>query len=215
MRFGFLALSLVLCNCSADGETPAFLAGFEPGAGSIFSAPPPNPQLGLFGGAIIAAGPEGFCADRRASRPNGGFALFASCDLLAMDESGAVAPRQLISIQAGRPGSATVSGQEVALNALLHTDAGATILSASGDAASVTVSRVEVSPGLVMVRFADVVPAAEGLHVHEWRAFMDVGGRLVTIGLRAPAAAPLSERAGLALLRQAASAFLQANSLPG
>jgi hypothetical protein len=66
---------------------------------------------------------------------------------------------------------------------------------------------------VVVVRFSDQAPAAiAGLEPVEWRAFLDIRGRLTTISLRGFARAPLPAEQGLRLLSQAIGAMRQANA---
>lgn len=67
----------------------------------------------------------------------------------------------------------------------------------------------------VAVYLRDKAPAhIEGAQESEWRAFLDIAGRLATISVRGLDAAPLNDNAGAALLEQAVKALIAANSQP-
>ncbi len=170
-----------------------------------------GPSLPLYNGAVMAQGPEGFCADSRLSRPARGFAALVSCALVS---DLAIVPSidGLITIQAGDAGTAGVTGSEATIAEGLRTASGAAILSRSGTAAEIDLDTVETSPGLVIVHFTDTgAPIAEGVEQPEWRAFLDLGDRLVTIGVRGFERDPLGRRAGLRLLNRAVASLRAAN----
>lgn len=177
----------------------------------------PLPETGIramamFDGSVVARSPEGYCIDSRTSRPETGFAVMGGCAILSRLM---IMPRVegLITVQFGAPGSATVEGAERDLVALLRSARGAALLSASGRPEAVLVEGIETGPGIVLVRFLDTAPPiAEGLERVEWRAFLDVAGRLTTVTVRGFERAPLDRAAGLALMSEAVSALRAANA---
>ena len=193
-----LGLSLAGCNIAA----PSF-----PG----LSGGTPVQRLAILGGDLTAVGPRGYCVDAGASRPGDGLALIAACSTLAGE--GALPWRNaVIVVQAGPEGSATVTGSETDLRALVATEAGRALLSGTGQAGAITIRRADSAAGLVTVIYTDTGPGpVPGTQSTEWRAFIDLRGRLVTISLRGLAATPLDDNAGLSLLRDAVSALQSAN----
>jgi hypothetical protein len=170
--------------------------------------------LAVLDGAVSVRGPEGFCVDQQSSRARSGFAVLAGCAVLS-DATSMPTHEALITVQIGATDSAAVSGAEADLAALLRTIQGATLLSASSDPATVQVARVDRADGVVVVRFSDAAPAAiQGLEPLEWRAFLDIRGRLTTISLRGFDRAPLPADQGLRLLSQAIGALRAANAPP-
>lgn len=170
-------------------------------------------SLAVAGGAVTVQGPEGYCVDTRVSRPSRGFAALASCALIS---DIAVVPgiEGLITVQVGSAGSAIVEGAEQDLARILRSETGAALLASDGAPSSVVMDRVETSAGLVIVHFTDrAPPAIDGLEQLEWRAFLDINGRLVTIGVRGFQRAPLTPAEGLRLLNRAAYSLRLANSL--
>jgi hypothetical protein len=170
--------------------------------------------LSVLDGAVSVRGPEGFCVDQQSSRAGSGFAVLAGCAVLS-DATVMPTHEALITVQIGATDSAAVSGAEADLAALLRTVQGATLLSASSDPATVQVARIDRADGVVVVRFSDAAPTAiQGLEPLEWRAFLDIRGRLTTISLRGFDRAPLPADQGLRLLSQAIGALRAANAPP-
>lgn len=169
--------------------------------------------MAMYDGSVVARSPEGYCIDSRTSRPETGFAVMGGCAILSRLM---IMPRVegLITVQFGAPASAAVEGAERDLVALLRSAQGAALLSASGRPEAVLVEGIETGPGIVLVRFLDnAPPLAEGLERVEWRAFLDVGGRLTTVTVRGFERAPLDRAAGLALMTEAVSALRAANAV--
>ncbi len=194
---GAIAIALTMAGCGGIGN----LAG-DGGMTSI----------ALAGGAVTATGPDNFCVDPRASRTRDGFAILAPCVLLTGEGPG-VPGLALITVQVGDAGTASVAGSEPVFEAFLKGDAGAALLSATGDAGAITVRRTRASGGVVTVFFDDTnPPPIAGTQPTEWRGFLDLSGRLVTVSLRGLADAPLSVSVGDALLRQSILALQSANA---
>lgn len=171
----------------------------------------PERELALLGGDVVATGPSEFCVDSSASRPRAGLALIAACSTLAGE--GRVPWRNaVIVVQAGDEGSASVSGSEKAMAALLDGASGAAVLGQNADTDQIEVIETRSSAGLVTVVYTDKgtfpVPGAQQA---EWRTFLDINDRLVSISLRGLADDPLSEAAGNSLLRDAVAALRAAN----
>lgn len=168
--------------------------------------------MALLDGTVSVRGPEGFCVDQQASRPVTGFAALAGCAVIS-DAVLMPALEGLITVQFGAPGSATVSGAEAELAGLLRSAQGAALLSSTGDSGTIHIARVDRADGVVVVRFSDAAPApTPGLEPLEWRAFLDVRGRLTTISLRGFDRAPIPADQGLRLLSQAIGALRAANA---
>jgi len=165
----------------------------------------------LLDGAVHARGPDGFCVDPAASRPDAGFAAMGSCALMSAI---ALMPQTagLITVQFGAPASASVVGNEDAVEALLRSVQGAGLLSSSGRPEAIVVSGIDNTPGIVTVRFRDgAPPLAEGLEQTELRAFLDIRGPLATVTVRGLTRAPMTEGRGSDLIAQAVSALRAAN----
>lgn len=168
--------------------------------------------LSVLDGAASVRGPEGYCVDQQSSRAGSGFAVLAGCAVVS-DATMMPTVEGLITVQIGAASSASVTGAEPEMAALLRTTLGAQLLSAASNPASVQVARVDRADGVVVVRFSDATPAATpGLEPSEWRAFLDIKGRLTTISLRGFVRAPIPSEQGLRLLSQAIGALRAANA---
>lgn len=157
--------------------------------------------VALLTGDLVVTPPAGYCADPVSSRLRAGFAVFAPCVTLGTD-----APVPSIIgvaiVQAGDTGSAMVTSGETGLRDFLTSPQGAGLLS-KGSSATITVISSQTSGGRVTVHFRDTgAPPMDGLGPDEWRAFTDIGGRLVTVSVRGLDDAPLSAARGNALLDQ-------------
>lgn len=172
--------------------------------GSARAAPVQN--LSLYSGAFTVLTPNGFCIDARASRPADGFAVMAPCNVV-LGGGQKLTPQGLVTIQVGAAGSALVTGAADEMATLLTSAQGAQLLSAAGEAATVKVDSSEAQGDLVEVHFTDSAPAQiKGLQDTEWRAFFDLGDRLVTVAVRGYDHSPMSVNEGLALLRASVAA---------
>ena len=204
MRTTIAGAVLALAGCAGglpDLKLPSFGAN-----------PAPVQKLAMFGGAVTATGPEGFCADPSASRPAKGFAIFAPCGTLGVDD----APRAInavTTVQIGAAGSAIVEADPAAFAAVLEGPSGPEILARTKDADTVTVSSVQHSDAHVSVFFTDEASAfIDGAQEAEWRSFLDLNGRLATVSVRGLDEAPLSQSSGATLLEQAITALIAANT---
>ena len=157
----------------------------------------------LAGGTISLQAPQGYCTDPVASRPQSDFIVLMPCASLGVD--GPVpAVLGLVTVQAGAEGSGSIATDEGALRDFLTTARGRALLSAAGNSADIRILSTQAFDDQVMVHFTDAGdPPLTGLQQEEWRAFRNIGGRLVTIGVRGLATAPLRDGPGAALLKQA------------
>ena len=115
-------------------------------------------------------------------------------------------------MQIGQHGSALVEKHAVELAAVLQGVSGPIILARDGDTSTVMVKQVIQADARVSVYFDDDAPAAiYGTQEAEWRSFIDVNDRLVTVSVRGFDFAPLSARDGERLLDQAVAVLIAAN----
>ena len=168
--------------------------------------------LALMDGSVRARGPEGYCIDQGASNARRGFAVMAGCALLS--EDAAVMPNLdgLITVQFGDAETASITDNEEAFAAFLKSDAGRGVLSATGDLANVSeVSTVSDRAG-VLARFEDTSgPNFPGTSGPQWRGFLDIEGRLVTVSVLSFDRAALSRSEGERLLVVAMAELAEAN----
>ncbi|MEJ6404192.1 dihydroxy-acid dehydratase [Yoonia sp. 2307UL14-13] len=179
MRVSFVMAALTLAAC--DQQRPA-------------------KSVALVQGDIMATAPAGYCIDPATSTPANGFAVMAPCATLGGRDP---APDVLgvATVQVGAAASGTVAGEEETLRNLMQTAAGAQLLSNSGDANQIEVLDTKTDENTVTVHFRDDgTPPVDGMGNEEWRAFTDIGGRLVTVAVRGLAAAPMDGDTGTWLL---------------
>lgn len=182
------------------------------GCAQIGPTAPPVDRLAVRDGAVEVQGPDGYCVDPRGSQPRAGFVVLAGCAAIS---SRAVEPPLpgLLTVQVGEAGSAMVAGNEAALLSLLTSEDGQAMLAQDGDAASVDILSHRRRTGVVAIAFEDrSAGEAPGLMPGEWRAFLDLRGRLVTLSVRRLATRPLTQTGGRALLDAAVAAVIAANA---
>lgn len=158
-------------------------------------------SVALGQGEVVATTPKGYCFDGVSSRPTTDFAVLAPCATLGAQ---AEVPDVIgfATVQVGPAESGSVAADELSLRDYLITEDGARLLSQSGDAADVDILSSQAFNSQVMIHFKDAGPPPfAGLQREEWRAFTNINGRLVTIGVRGLAAAPLTEGPGATLLK--------------
>lgn len=200
-----LVACIGLAGCTGQGPLPG-LGLFGAGEGRGVAT------LSLRSGAVDARAPQGYCADRSVSQPRDGFAVFASC--LRVTGSG-TAPLVdgLVMVQVGGADTAAVTGGEEVLAGVLLSERGRSLLASGGSPESLQVADIEMQPGLVTVEFRDeAATGPEGLGPVVQRAFLDVGGHLVTVSVRSFDTAPLSPGAQRSLLGQAIDSLRDANA---
>ena len=214
LRVTSIGAMFALAGCSGGlgnlslPSLPSFPAFFE----KQQDAPVISPKLALLGGDFVAVGPDRYCADTAASNPSKGFAIFVACKTLGVEDA-EPAMAGIVTIQVGDAGSAIVADNLAAFAAVLSGDAGAAILARGGDADTIDIQSVEHKADRVSVHFKDEADAhIVGAQHAEWRNFVDVAGRLVTITVRGFDSAPLGEAVGAGLLAQATDAVLVANA---
>lgn len=163
-----LAAALVLSACgSTEG---LFVPGEDPEESSIPTS------VTVFDGAMRVRLPDGYCVSAGDSLPAKGFVLAAPCRQLDGEKSDV---SHWVTLQYGAPGSAMITGQELAVLDYLTSVSGAALL---GD--DVAISGSNVLPSGIVLQVTDAAPNAT-LPPVQWRGFGDARDRLVTVGIRA------------------------------
>lgn len=188
------------------------VAGILAGCAELGPPTPPTPALALYGGEVIAAVPEGYCIETKASNARTGFAVMVACEVIA-GETDRPRLNGFVTVQVGAAGSGIVASDPDGFASFLSSTAGESLLSVNGSAGTVTVGRVTQTQGGVTVRFTDQsAPPVAGLGTTEWRAFVDIKGRLTTIAVRGLAGDPLSASEGQSLLESVLRSMLANNA---
>jgi hypothetical protein len=154
------------------------VAGCVPGDLAQIAAPGLS-RIAVSGGAVVIAGPAGFCIDRDASRDGNGnaFVLLGPCGVTGQ------APVLLTaSVLAGGPSAQPLVAAFPDMAKFLQSDAGRAALSRSGRAGDVTVAEVLAVSDVMYVRVQDQ-SGTDGPPVEPeyWRAIFSVKGRIVTL----------------------------------
>jgi len=211
LRVCILMLGLiVLSGCAVTDRLSDGLAALGPRPDATGSG---IRTLSLLQGDVRVRGPEGYCIDQSASRARSGFAVLAGCALLS--EDAAIMPNLdgLITVQFGDPDTASVSGNEEAFSAFLRSDAGRGLLAMDGTAQSITDAQILTDREGILVRFQDASgPAFAGTTAEQWRGFLDVNGRLVTISVLSFQRNQLSRSEGERLLVVAMAELAEVNA---
>ena len=215
-RWRFLAAvftTIGLAGCDRLGlEMPEFALS-DLAKISVFGGTqkPVSAQL-LLTGDVIAAGPTGYCADTNASRIKSGFGIFGPCVILGKRDA-APAISAVYTVQVGAAESAIIDANGAGFAEFLRSPRGAASLARDGSSDTVQVREVIGSGPTVTVALRHSSEALlAGAHALEWRAFMDVNGRLVTLAVRGLDENPLPDSAGAFLLEQAVEAMKIANT---
>jgi len=169
--------------------------------------------LSLLGGDMRVRGPEGYCIDQGASNARRGFAVLVGCALLS--EDAAVMPRLdgLITVQIGDEDTASVAGNEDAFADFLKSEAGRGVLASTGDLATVPEVATVTDSTAVLARFEDTSgPTFPGTSGPQWRGFLDVNGRLVTVSVLSFDRSSLSRSEGERLLVVAMAELAEVNA---
>jgi hypothetical protein len=165
----------------------------------------PSKSVTLAEGEIVAVPPSGYCVDNVSSQPRRDFAVFVPCVMLDVGEDTQIRSPDVVgvaTVQVGPENSGAIVQDEIALRDFLITNAGASLLSQSGNANDITILSTQTFSDQVMVHFADRgAPPFAGLQREEWRAFRNINGRLLTIGVRGLSVAPLRDGPGAGLLK--------------
>lgn len=171
--------------------------------------------LQLAGGPVTLKAPVGYCVDPAATATfaDSGFVLFASCAVLT--GATAFAPDEapgLLTASVGGPESAA-GGDTRALAAFLRSDAGRATLSRKGKAGTVRILAEETREGVLFMLLHDASPGpAPALGHSYWRAWFDLGSRLVGLAVHSPEGSPGTEPRARALIEQFVRSIRAANS---
>ncbi|MFN0115580.1 MAG: hypothetical protein ACKVPY_12975 [Paracoccaceae bacterium] len=187
---------------TSRGRAPAALAALAGLAACVMPGPSGGggaTALPVAGGAVTIAGPPGYCADRAGSRDDGtrAFVLLGSCAALAPGPF-ATGPANPAILTASVLGQGLAGGEPMGavlpeMARFFGSAEGRAALSRAGRAATVEVAGVERSADTLFLRVRDTAPmAGVAVEPEYWRAVLLIRGRIVTLSVLAPAAAPLS-----------------------
>ena len=164
-------------------------AGVSGGSGTARSAKSVPARMVVAGGALVIAGPVGYCVDTTASHDGAGgaFVLLGSCASL----SGSAANRKpanpailTASVFAGSGDDAAFAASFPAMAKFLSSSAGRQALSRSGQAQSVAIAQITSADDVMYIRASDRAAATgQDVEAEYWRALMSVKGQIVTLSV--------------------------------
>ena len=185
---GLIVIGLSACQSTLSDDNPAV----DRPAG-ILSALAPKPgtkplsKVHFAGGDVIVGGPEGYCLDPKTvqNRPERGFALIASCNILSGGQLGPQVPAIMVSVTIGPRGA---SEDVPSASAIARTTGARLLTDQSRD-------------GLVLGQFEGGGDAlAHSRDPRQWRGAFVMNGRLVGLALYAPKGSSFAEAQGAAVL---------------
>ncbi len=203
------ALALAACDVNGDGSGRGFLTGFDtPGSAGgreALSQPDggakPIRRAALAGGAVVVAGPRGYCIDPVTVESDGvtGFAVLASCRILAGPAAGPEVEPALVTVTVGAEAPAPVLPDP------------ATLARLAGSPARAGESR----GGLVLAQIQEGGDRVlEGGDPRHWRGAFLLGTRLVSLAVYAPAGSALAADRGRDMLTAVRRAIVRASPEP-
>ncbi len=183
--------------------TLTMLPGCEGGPGATRDAPTAFP---VAGGAVVIAGPPGYCIDTGGSRDSGGsaFVLLGSCASVANDPEAPIPPVPGILTASVEDGAGDVDAFLRSLDqteAFIRSAPGRAALARDGSAASVQVLESQRQDQALYLRISDTSKGMQGVAPEYWRGLFDLNGRLVTASAMSFADRPMSSGHALDTLR--------------
>lgn len=191
--FGARARDVAICAALAG------LAGCEafPGAAPA--------TMTTAGGAVVVAGPTGFCVDPGASHADdsGAFVLLGSCASISGVRDGQKPSLRAVltaAVSAGTTGGA-IEGSEPQLGAFFRSPAGRRALSRSGNPETVKVLGITHTEGVLILHARDTSAfPGQSVSPDYWRALFDLNGHIVTLSVISVPQAPFTDASGLRAL---------------
>lgn len=206
-----LAAVMALSGCSLPDLTS--WKGFTGKAPSLqeigakFTDAPPA-RMGVAQGAVVIAGPKGFCIDRDVSQDAMGqqaLTVLSACRELGagLFDPKPQHPAVLTAAVAPAGPQIPIASSEAQLKSYFTSERGLRGLSRNGLSDSVTLQEHFVEGDVFFLHLTDMAPFAWGkVQPEYWRALFPAGGRMVTAAVLAVPGQPLGRDEGLALLRE-------------
>lgn len=204
-----------------DPATTAATAPAQPLFQTGLEGPPPR-RMAVAQGAVVIAGPRGYCIDRVASRDRRGgrAALTVLSDCRGLG-AGPFSPRPahpaVLTAAVAAPGRGLpVEAAAADLAAYFRSATGRAALSRVGKADTVSVLEALAADGAFYLHLTDAAPFAWGaVQPDYWRGLLMAGGRTVTVSVLSPPGSTLTRDQGLDLLRDFVAALRAATAEAG
>ncbi|MCB2115291.1 MAG: hypothetical protein KDE00_03090 [Rhodobacteraceae bacterium] len=171
---------------------------------------PATRAASVAGGAVVLAGPQGYCIDRGRIREREStvFALFGTCAALSGAAGSGQPSRPAIltaSVAPGAPDGFEASFPQLAT--FFRSEPGRAALSRSGKASSVVVDRISSRGSVLYLHVQDTAGmAGQSVEPDYWRAVFAVRGHMVSLSVMSLESAPVGD----AEKRQILAAFVAA-----
>lgn len=164
-------------------------------------------RMALAGGAIVIAGPKGYCIDRAASSTDArdqAVVVLSACRDPGAEILNVLSPKTGLLTASVAPAGAMLDMQQVALpmQTLFATPQGRAALSRSGQAGSVIVHESFAAEDVYFLRLTDTAPfPGGGVTPDYWRAVLAQGDHVLTVAAFGTQDKPLERSDGIRLLR--------------
>ena len=174
-------------------------------------------RIKVANGAVIMAGPAGYCIDTSASRDGkqGAFVLFGSCASLSDSPKGKrpQIPAILMATVASRDSNSTPFRATFrAMANFLSSPAGRAALSRNGRAESVKIMQIIAAGDVLYIHASDKAPAkGQNVEAEYWRALISVKDKLITLTVLGLKDHPLASEVKHDLLREFAAKIAKVN----
>jgi hypothetical protein len=178
----------------------------------------PSPrEVSVTSDQLVVTGPDGFCIDPSGTRDRQttAFVLLGNCAVIAnsrRQDQPDVNAVLTASVSDADP-SQTLRASIPDLDLFFRSEQGLGLLSRSSDPTSVEVLDSFHQGDVYFVQASDSSQGiADGLSAEYWRAYQDVGARIVTLSVLSSEDQPVSTEASLRTLRAFSVAIAEANS---
>ena len=177
-------------------------------------------RVALTDDRIMLVGPRGFCIDPSETRNTGpdGFAVFGNCAGLSGSRftRQPQAPAVLTGAISEPSDEGGISASLATLPAFFRSPDGARLLSRAGDPETVEVLQSFVAGDVFYLRASDSSPGSvPGVQDTYWRAYFDLGPRIITLSVLALEGEATDEAAQLSVLESFVSETSAANPTGG
>lgn len=195
------------------------LAACGGGGGGLAGGTPAARDAIVTGDGIVIAGPEGFCVDPGSTRDQGdtAFVLLGNCAAISNSRRAGqpAVPAVLTAALSAAGETGQIADNLYELDAFFRSDEGRRLLSRSQDAATVTVLDGSIEGDVFFLHAADTSAGpVDGLQDSYWRAYLDLGDRIVTLSVLAMEDRALSDGDSVATLRDFIRSVRAANAGP-
>ncbi len=191
------------------------LAGCGTGSGP-FGVPPA--EVTVAGGAVVVAGPAGFCIDRRSLHRDarGEFVLLGSCAAISGNPAAPAPARPaILTATVSEPAAASLERAQDRLPEFFRSERGRAALARNGQASSVRILGTDRQEDALLIHLSDSSAGRKaGLHREYWRALFPLRERIVTLSVIGYETGPMEDAEARLLLLDFVRQLRKANPEP-